>query len=87
MIAENDPEEQEKRIKYNDLVANAVIFQNVKDITLILRDLIKEGQTLFRNDVEALSPYLIKHVKRFGDYILDLENIPQPLEGAMSVPI
>lgn len=46
VIAENDPEEQEKRIKYNDLVANAVIFQNVIDITLILRDLIKEGQTL-----------------------------------------
>jgi TnpA family transposase len=87
VIAENDPEEQEKRIKYNDLVANAVIFQNVIDITLILRDLIKEGQTLSRNDVEALSPYLTKHVKRFGDYILDLENIPQPLEGAMSVPI
>lgn len=87
VIAENDPEEQEKRIKYNDLVANAVIFQNVIDITLILRDLIKEGQTLFRNDVKALSPYLTKHVKRFGDYILDLENIPQPLEGAMSVPI
>lgn len=40
VIAENDPEEQEKRIKYNDLVANAVIFQNVIDITLILRDLI-----------------------------------------------
>jgi TnpA family transposase len=29
IIAENDPEEQEKIIKYNDLVANAVIFQNV----------------------------------------------------------
>lgn len=65
VIAENDPEEQEKRIKYNDLVANAVIFQNVIDITLILRDLIKEGQTLFRNDAEALSPYLTKHVKLY----------------------
>jgi TnpA family transposase len=31
IFSENDPEEQEKRIKYNDLVANAVIFQNVCD--------------------------------------------------------
>ncbi|MGC5328636.1 Tn3 family transposase [Brevibacillus sp. SYSU BS000544] len=87
VIAENDPEEQEKRIKYNDLVANAVIFQNVIDITLILRDLIKEGQQLFRDDITVLSPYLTKHIKRFGDYVIDLENIPQPLEGEMSVPI
>lgn len=43
VISENDPEEQEKRIKYNDLVANAVIFQNVVDITLILWSLMKEG--------------------------------------------
>jgi len=31
VIAENDPEEQEKMIKYNDLVANTAIFQNVVD--------------------------------------------------------
>jgi hypothetical protein len=29
VIADNDPEEQEKMIKYNDLVATAVIFQVV----------------------------------------------------------
>jgi TnpA family transposase len=36
IITENDPIEQEKRIKYNELITNSVIFQNVVDITTIL---------------------------------------------------
>ena len=43
IIANNDPVEQEKIIKYNDLIANAVIFHNVVDLTDILRDLKKAG--------------------------------------------
>jgi hypothetical protein len=33
VIAENDPDEQQKRIRYNDLLASAVILQNVIDMT------------------------------------------------------
>jgi TnpA family transposase len=79
IIAENDPEEQEKMIKYNDLVANAVIFHNVVDQSRILAELITEGFPVYREDVMALSPYLTLHIKRFGDYILDLLTLPQPL--------
>ncbi len=43
LIANNDPIEQEKIVKYNDLVANAVIFHNVVDLTEVLRDLLKSG--------------------------------------------
>lgn len=32
-----------------------------------------------------LSPNLTKHIKRFGDYVIDLENIPQPIEGDIPV--
>lgn len=85
IITENDPEEQEKRIKYNDLVANAVIFQNVVDMTVILWDLIKEGHEFSREDLVMLSPYLTRHIKRFGDYLIDLENVPQPFEEEMPV--
>jgi nitroreductase len=53
IISENDPEEQEKRIKYNDLVANAVIFQNVCDITLVLWELSKEGYVFSKEDGHA----------------------------------
>lgn len=85
IISENDPEEQEKRIKYNDLVANAVIFQNVCDITLILWELSKEGYVFSKEDIVMLSPYLTRHIKRFGDYMINLENVPQPIEGDIPV--
>jgi hypothetical protein len=42
-FSDNDPEQQEKVIKYNDLVANAVIFHNFVDVTAILRTLKREG--------------------------------------------
>jgi hypothetical protein len=37
VIAENDPDEQQKRLRYNDLVASAVIFHNVVDMTRIVQ--------------------------------------------------
>ncbi len=85
IIAHNDPEEQEKIIKYNDLIANAVIFHNVVDLTEILRSLKREGYLLTREDVAALSPYLTSHIKRFGDYLVDLEAIPQALDEGVSL--
>ncbi len=79
VIAENDPEEQEKMIKYNDLVANTAIFQNVVDQSRILAELLTEGFPVHQEDVAALSPYLTTHLKRFGDYVIDLETPPPPL--------
>jgi TnpA family transposase len=76
IITDNDPEEQEKAIKYNDLVANAVIFQNVVDLTAILRELHREGYGFDSEDVASLSPYITSHIKRFGDYIIDMDNSP-----------
>ena len=87
VIAENEPEEQEKRIKYKDLVANIIIFQNVVDMTTIIRELHGEGYEISRDDLAALSPYLTRHIKRFGDYYFNLGNVPQPLESDLSVPI
>lgn len=79
IIAENDPEEQEKMIKYNDLVANAVIFQNVVDQSRILTELVTEGFPVHREDVATLSPYPTAHLKRFGEYVVDVNTTPQPL--------
>ncbi|QFS52907.1 Transposase [Nostoc sphaeroides CCNUC1] len=80
IIGYNDPEEQEKIIKYNDLIANAVIFQNVVDLTNILRDLKRDGYLIMREDVAVLSPYMNSHIKRFGDYSIDLDTLPQTLD-------
>jgi TnpA family transposase len=79
IIAENDPEEQEKMIKYNDLVANAVIFHNVVDQSRILSTLLTEGFPVLREDVATLSPYPTSHLQRFGEYVVDLNTSPQPL--------
>ena len=87
VITENDPDEQEKCFKYLDLVANAVILQNAVDISHVLRELAAEGYSVTREAVATLSPYITQNLKRYGDYVLDLSNIPQPLEGAMELPI
>jgi TnpA family transposase len=80
IITENDPIEQEKRIKYNELITNSVIFQNVVDITTILWQLKNEGYRFSRQDLERISPYITRHIKRFGDYVIDLQKIPHPME-------
>ena len=87
VIAENDPEEQEKRIKYTDLVANAVILQNVADMTRVLRELEREGRPASREAIAALSPYRTRHLKRFGDYVLDLDTLSTPLEDALAIAL
>ncbi len=80
VLQENDPEEQEKLIKYNNLVANALIFQNVVDQTRIIKSLVDNGFPVVAEDLKTLSPYLTAHVKRFGDYVVDLNEVPPPLD-------
>ena len=83
VITTNDREEMEKRIKYNDLVANAVIFHNVVDLTNILQQLKREDYLLDKDDLAALSPYLTNQIKRFGDYLVDFSQIPPSLDENM----
>jgi hypothetical protein len=78
VIAENDPDEQQKRIRYNDLLASAVILQNVIDMTKIIGDLRREGWTITDEDLTFLSPYLTSGLKRFGDYMVDLDREIEP---------
>ena len=79
-IVTGDPVEQEKRIKYMDLVANAVMLQNVTDMTDVLHQLAQEGIQITQAMVSQLSPYLTEYIKRFGDYVLDMEVRPVPLQ-------
>jgi Tn3 transposase DDE domain len=43
VLADNDPAEQEKLIKFNTLLANLVIFHNALDIMDVVRGLVAEG--------------------------------------------
>lgn len=87
ILQENDPEEQEKLIKYNNLVANALIFQNVIDQTKIIIGLMSEGFTIKAEDLATLSPYQTAHIKRFGDYVVDLSQVPPPLDVEYTLSI
>ncbi|MGB3633620.1 MAG: Tn3 family transposase [Rubrobacteraceae bacterium] len=83
VLSDTDPEEQEKRMKFKELLTNSVIVQNAADLTEVLRSLAAEGYTLRREEVSQLSPYLTAHVKRFGVYIIDLEGVSAPPDGEM----
>jgi len=81
-ITDPDPQEQEKRIKYNDLVANAVMLHNVHDMTTALHELAAEGYPVHPKDLAALSPYATHNIKRFGDYLLPPpDHTPGPFNG------
>ncbi len=71
MLADNDPAEQEKLIKFNTLLANLVIFHNALDIMDAVRGLAAEGWTITAAGLGALSPYLRGHISRFGAYATD----------------
>ena len=80
-IRENDPENQEKIIKYNHLLANAVILQNAVDLENAIKSLAKKGVTISTDAQKGMSPYVTGHLKRFGPISVDLSNVPPPIES------
>jgi TnpA family transposase len=76
VIAENDPAEQEKSVKFNSLLANLVVFHTAVDMMAVIRELIAEGWQVTVEDLAQLSPYLVSHIQRFGTYATDELHIP-----------
>jgi TnpA family transposase len=79
VIRSGDPVEQEKQIKYASLVANAVMLSNVADMTRVLTSMAKDGLPVTPDLVACLSPYTREHIRRFGQYALDMDDLPEPL--------
>ena len=86
VLKSGDPVEQVKQVKYMDLVANAIMLHNVADLTGVLNDMAAEGWSLTKEWVGRLSPYMREHLRRFGQYALDMDDQPPPLEPK-SLPI
>lgn len=80
LMAENDPEEMQKRVRYTDIVANALMLQNVADLTNALEQLRQQGYPVQPEDVAHLSAYMTDHLQRFGEYMLKLRPVA-PLSG------
>jgi hypothetical protein len=70
--------EGEKRLRYSDLVASAVILHNVVDMSRILAQLKAEGYNVRDEDRNFLSPHLTGCIKRFGDYTVNMAKPPEP---------
>lgn len=77
VIGENELNEQQKRLRYIDLVASAVILQNTVDMMRIMQDMYAAGEIVSAADVEFMSPYGTFGVKRFGNYHLDMKRPPE----------
>jgi len=85
VITSNYFDEQEKAIKYNDLIANSAMLQNVADMSAIIQDLKKSGVSITDEDLEYLSPYTNNNLKRFGSYAVDASKRPPDLANFTSL--
>ena len=56
------------------------MLQNVVDMTDVLHDMAREGHSVKSEVVATFSPYLREHIRRSGEYVIDLETIPPPLQ-------
>jgi len=70
LMADNNPEEMQKLVRYTDIIANALMLQDVADLTKALEILKQRGYPVEPEDVAHLSAYMTEHLQRFGDYTL-----------------
>lgn len=80
VVKSGDPVEQEKQLKYASLVANTVMLSNVADMTAVLASMAKNKQPVTPGLVACFSPYTREHIRRFGQYVLDMNDLPAPLQ-------
>ncbi len=79
VLKSGDPVEQAKQVKYMDLVANTIMLHNVSDLTDVLTGMAAEGWPITKELIARLSPYRREHLRRFGQYVLDMNIVPPPL--------
>jgi TnpA family transposase len=80
IIRENDRHEQSKIIRYQHLVANMVMLNNVEQMSRLLEQLRDEGVEISPEVLSGLSPYRTAHINRFGDYIVDTAKVVIPMD-------
>lgn len=76
VITTNNPMVMEKQVKYNDLIASAIILLNVIDMTRVLEQLDSSEYTITPDTLATLSPHMTKHLQCFGDFLIDMETLP-----------
>ena len=80
IMAENVRHEQRKVVKYNHLVANMIILNNVHRMSRVLKDMQQAGTFKIGDQMlAALSPHRTIHINRFGGYLMDLARAVEPM--------
>jgi len=72
LIGHNDPDYQEKVIRFNELIANCVMYSTACDITDAANAIAAEGELADPADLATISPYITSTVRRFGNWTLNL---------------
>lgn len=72
LIGHNDPDCQEKIIKFNELLTNCAIYSTACDITDAANAIAAEGRPVDLDDLATISPYITHLIRRFGIWILNL---------------
>src|SRR4051794_3685181 len=55
------------------------MLSNVADLTEVLSAMAKDGHPVTAALVTSISPYIREHIRRFGRFALDMEDLPNPL--------
>ena len=63
------------------------MLDNTVEISNALNALAGEGLVPTIDELAALSPYQTRHIKRFGNYELDLSSIPAPITDDLTFAI
>ncbi|WP_344190228.1 Tn3 family transposase, partial [Acrocarpospora corrugata] len=72
LIGHNDPDHQERVVKFNELMANCAIYSTALDITDVANQLAAEGYPVERDDLATITPYIQHTIRRMGDLVLNL---------------
>ena len=87
IVASNDPDEHEKAVKYNDIIANAAMFHNVLDMSNVVLELHEEGYPVAKKSLARTSPLLTDHLNRFGEYVVNMQVDAVDINRAMKLSI
>lgn len=56
------------------------MLSNVVDLTRVLSDMARDGHPVTPGLVTCTSPYIRRHLLRFGKYTFDRDSLPEPLD-------
>ena len=80
LLSQGTRDEQRKIIKYNHLVANLLAFHTLVNMTQALQKIQQAGHVIDLAALATFSPYGTEQYNRFGNYALNPNRLPEPLE-------